>query len=169
MQHDPRFIIVMGVAGSGKTTIGRGLAARLGVPFHDGDDFHPPANIAKMAAGVPLQDEDRAGWLVTLAVFIRDGLARGQSGVIACSALKKKYRDILRVDARRGRFVYLQGDHDAIRARMRQHVGRCLQRAVSIGHPAIYDLRPHPELPARRSDVAAAQRAGLLLPGTAPR
>jgi 6-phosphogluconate dehydrogenase len=127
VQHDPRFIIVMGVAGSGKTTIGRGLAARLGVPFHDGDDFHPPANIAKMAAGIPLRDEDRADWLATLADLIRDGLARGRNGVIACSALKKKYRDILRIDARRVRFVYLQGDHDAIRARMQQRVGHFMR------------------------------------------
>lgn len=92
------FIIVMGVAGSGKTTIGRELAARLGVPFHDGDDFHPSANVAKMAAGIPLKDEDRAGWLAALASLIRDDLARDQGGVIACSALKKKYRDVLRVD-----------------------------------------------------------------------
>jgi len=127
MQHDPRFIIVMGVAGCGKTTIGRGLAARLGVPFHDGDDLHPPANITKMAAGIPLEDEDRAGWLATLAALVRDGLSGGQSGVIACSALKKKYRDDLRVDARRVRFVYLRGDHDAIRARMRQREGHFMR------------------------------------------
>lgn len=117
----------MGVAGSGKTTIGRELAARLGVPFHDGDDFHPSANVAKMAAGIPLKDEDRAGWLAALASLIRDDLARDQGGVIACSALKKKYRDVLRVDPRRVRFVYLKGDYDTIWARLRQREGHYMR------------------------------------------
>ncbi len=89
------FIIVMGVAGSGKSTVGRGLAERLGRPFYDGDDFHPPANIAKMAAGLPLDDDDRAGWLATLAAIIAGGLARGENGVVACSALKRVYRAVL--------------------------------------------------------------------------
>ncbi len=122
----------MGVAGSGKTTIGRELAARLGVPFHDGDDFHPSANVAKMAAGIPLKDEDRAGWLAALASLIRDDLARDQGGVIACSALKKKYRDVLRVDPRRVRFVYLKGDYDTIWARLRQREGHYM-RAELLG------------------------------------
>lgn len=108
--NEARFIVVMGVSGSGKSTIGRLLARRLGTPFHDGDDYHPPANVSKMAAGIPLDDDDRASWLATLAGIIREGLARDESGVIACSALRKKYRDVLRVDPRRVRFVYLKGD-----------------------------------------------------------
>lgn len=112
------FIVVMGVSGSGKTTIGRLLAERLGWPFHDGDDFHPPANVAKMAAGIPLDDDDRAGWLAALAALIDDGLKHGQNGVLACSALKKAYRDVLRVDDAQVKFVYLRGDFETIRARM---------------------------------------------------
>lgn len=117
------FVVLMGVAGSGKTTIGRLLAERLACPFYDGDDFHPPANVAKMAAGTPLTDEDRAGWLEALAEVIRDGLARGESGVVACSALKERYREVLRVDAANMRFIYLRGSYEVIMQRMqsRQH------------------------------------------------
>ncbi len=79
----------MGVSGSGKTTVGELLAAQMGWPFYDGDKFHTPENVAKMAAGTPLTDADRAGWLAVLAGLIRDGLARGECGVIACSALKE--------------------------------------------------------------------------------
>ncbi len=112
------FIVVMGVAGSGKTTIGQLLAARLGWPFYDADDYHPPANVAKMARGIPLDDADRTGWLAALAGLIGGGLARGENGVLACSALKRDYRAVLRVDERRVRFVYLRGDYDAIQARL---------------------------------------------------
>ena len=129
---EPRFVIVMGVAGSGKTTIGRRLAARWGVPFYDGDDYHPPANIAKMAAGKPLDDADRTGWLAALSGFIRDGLARGESGVIACSALKRRYRDALRAGAnpRQTQFVYLRGDYDGIRARLETRRGHYMGAAM---------------------------------------
>jgi 6-phosphogluconate dehydrogenase len=112
------FVVVMGVSGSGKTTIGMGVAEQLGCPFYDGDDFHPPANVAKMAAGTPLNDEDRAGWLAALAEIIREGLASGESGVVACSALKEKYRNILRVVPSQVKFVYLKGSFDMILARM---------------------------------------------------
>jgi len=114
------FIIVMGVAGSGKSTIGRMLAAQLGCAFYDGDDFHPPANVAKMSAGIPLNDDDRAGWLAALANVARTGLARGESGVIACSALKQKYRDVLQVDPKRVKFIFLKGSYDFILERMHQ-------------------------------------------------
>lgn len=117
------FVVLMGVAGSGKTTIGRLLAERLACHFYDGDDFHPPANVAKMAAGTPLNDEDRAGWLAALAEVIRSGLARGESGVVACSALKENYRAVLRVDATQVQFIYLKGSYEVILQRMqsRQH------------------------------------------------
>lgn len=117
------FIVLMGVAGSGKTTVGRLLAEKLACPFYDGDDFHPPANVARMAAGIPLDDGDRAGWLAALAEVIRDGIARGESGVIACSALKERYREALRVDAEQVTFFYLQGSYEVILERMqsREH------------------------------------------------
>ncbi len=133
--HNPdgaagQFIIVMGVAGSGKTTIGRLLAARLGCPFYDADDYHPPANVAKMAGGLPLDDDDRAGWLVALAGLISQGLARGERGVIACSALKRAYRAVLRVDEQRVLFVYLRGDYDAIQARLLSREGHFMPAAL---------------------------------------
>lgn len=112
------FIIVMGVSGCGKTTIGEALAAQLGWRFYDGDHYHPPANIAKMASGIPLNDADRAGWLDALAAILREGLAKGESGVMACSALKEKYRRVLRVDAERVKFVYLKGSYELILERM---------------------------------------------------
>src|SRR4051812_7157014 len=88
-------ILVMGVAGSGKTTIGRLLATELHWTFIDADDVHPPANIAKMAAGQPLTDEDRAPWLAALRLRIDQCLARGAPAVVTCSALKRRYRDII--------------------------------------------------------------------------
>lgn len=112
-------IVVMGVSGSGKTTIGRQLADRLGWPFFEGDQFHSPANIDKMGRGIPLDDEDRSGWLAAIADRIRALIAAGQSGVFACSALKGKYRQQLRVSDQ-VQFVYLHGSYEVIRARMQQ-------------------------------------------------
>jgi carbohydrate kinase (thermoresistant glucokinase family) len=107
----------MGVSGCGKTTVGEALAAHLNCPFYDGDDFHSPENVAKMASGVPLNDADRAPWLASLADLIRDHLARGETAVLASSALRKSYRDQLRVDDR-VRFIFLDGDFDLIWGRM---------------------------------------------------
>jgi gluconokinase len=112
------FIILMGVAGCGKTTIGRLLAHQLKCPFYDGDDYHPPTNVAKMASGIPLGDDDRAAWLASLAKVIRDGLERGENGVIACSALKGAYRNVLCVDPAWVKFFYLKGDYDTLLERM---------------------------------------------------
>ena len=122
------FIIIMGVSGSGKTTIGIMLAQRLGCPFYDGDDYHPPENVAKMAAGIPLDDEDRSRWLGTLAALIHNKAAADEDGVIACSALKKTYRDILRKSGqKRVSFVYLRGSYEVILARM-QNRGKHFMR-----------------------------------------
>ncbi|MDB4900042.1 MAG: carbohydrate kinase, thermoresistant glucokinase family [Gemmatimonadetes bacterium] len=90
-----RVVIVMGVAGAGKTTVGRALAARLGWPFHDADHFHSPANVAKMSAGIPLTDADRAPWLAALRERIAVHLADGTRAVVACSALRESYRAAL--------------------------------------------------------------------------
>ena len=115
-------LIVMGVAGCGKSTIGRQLADRLGWPFYDGDDFHPAANVEKMSQGQPLTDEDRSAWLNALVDLIGDHLRQNQSAVIACSALKQTYRAKLQVNAS-VRFVYLRGSYDLIEARLRQRAG----------------------------------------------
>jgi gluconokinase len=110
-------VVLMGVSGSGKTVVGQALAAELGWPFLDGDDFHPEANVAKMAAGIPLADADRWPWLDRLAREIAAVGERGGNAVLACSALKQAYRDRL---ARAGGvvFVHLKGDYDTIAARI---------------------------------------------------
>ncbi len=110
-------IVVMGVCGCGKTTIGRALAATLGWPFHDADDFHPDANVAKMAAGNALDDTDRWPWLDRIVTAMQGAQSEGGNAVLACSALKQIYRDRLQ---RAGdvRFVYLRGDAEIIGARL---------------------------------------------------
>lgn len=115
-------IVLMGVCGCGKTTVGEALAGSLGWPFHDADDFHPPANVAKMAAGTALTDEDRAPWLARIADELAACLARGGHAVLACSALKQAYRERLAM-AGDVRFVHLAGDQETIAARLalRQH------------------------------------------------
>ena len=119
-------IVIMGVSGCGKTTIGQQLADRVGWPFFDGDAFHPPANIDKMSRGIPLNDEDRSGWLAAIADRMRELIAVNQSGVFACSALKQKYRDQLQVSAQ-VKFVYLRGDYDLIWSRMQQRAGHYMK------------------------------------------
>ena len=113
-----RFFIVMGVSGSGKTSVGKSLAGHLGWDFYDADDFHPPENIAKMASGIPLDDSDRAPWLASLHDLISSSLKADRPGVLACSALKERYRQQL-VDGNDGvQIVYLKGSYDLIWSRM---------------------------------------------------
>lgn len=109
--------VVMGVSGCGKSTIGQALADKLDCPFYDGDDFHPPENVAKMASGWPLNDEDRAPWLARLARLLQEHLDRGETAVLACSALKRKYRELLRVNDQ-VQFIFLEGSFDTIWQRM---------------------------------------------------
>ena len=111
-------VVVMGVSGSGKTTLGEALAARLGCEFIDADDHHPAQNVAKMAAGVPLEDADRWPWLEALNRLLRGKCARGESAVLACSALKQAYRDRLGAGIDDWRLVYLKGSIEQIRARL---------------------------------------------------
>ena len=116
-------LILMGPTGCGKTTVGRLLAQRLGWPFLDGDDFHPPANVAKMHGGIPLDDGDRRPWLAALRREIETHLRSGQSAVLACSALKRTYRDLLGVDQQTVKTVYLRGTFDLLQARLADRVG----------------------------------------------
>jgi len=120
-------VVLMGVSGSGKTKVGKALAADLGWPFFDGDDFHPEANVAKMAAGTPLTDADRWPWLDRLADEMGAIVVRGGNAVLACSALKQAYRDRIASRAKTPgdfRFVYLKGDYDAIAPRVTQRTHR---------------------------------------------
>ena len=117
----------MGVAGCGKSTVGELLARRLGCEFHDGDDHHPPANIAKMSAGTPLGDADRFPWLDRLRALADTARRRGEDAVIACSALRGRYRERLAGGHDDVRFVYLRGDRETIGARLgarREHFMR---------------------------------------------
>lgn len=116
-------ILIMGVAGSGKTTVGEKLAATLGWKFLDADEVHPPANIAKMAAGHPLTDKDRAPWLAALRARIDDFLHRNVSAVVTCSALKERYREVLLSGTEEVKLVHLQGSPELLRARLRGRVG----------------------------------------------
>lgn len=120
-------IVLMGVSGSGKTTVGQALARRLDYPFYDGDDFHPPQNVAKMAAGQPLDDDDRAPWLARLHDLMAEHAAEDEPIVVACSALKKKYRRRLREDVPNVVFVYLRGSADVIRARLQSRDDHYMQ------------------------------------------
>jgi gluconokinase len=116
----------MGVAGAGKTTIGRSLAGELGWPFLDGDDFHPPQSVAKMAAGVALDDADRWPWLDSL----NQQLKQQESAVLACSALKESYRQRLTRGVGQFRFVYLHGSFELIAARLAQRRHRYMPAAL---------------------------------------
>jgi gluconokinase len=113
----PAVVIVMGVSGSGKSTIGTLLAMRLQWEFEDGDWFHPQANIDKMHRGIPLTDEDRWPWLAAIAEWIDKTRASAGHGVVACSALKRRYRDVLIGDRKDVRLVYLKGDEGIIARR----------------------------------------------------
>ncbi|MGP4047374.1 gluconokinase [Streptomyces sp. 2A115] len=124
----PHVVVVMGVAGTGKTTIGPLLASRLGVPYAEGDDFHPEANIAKMTAGTPLTDEDRWPWLDAIGVWAH-GRA-GLGGVVSSSALKRSYRDRLRAAAPGIVFVHLTGDRGLIEERMAHRQGHFMPTAL---------------------------------------
>ena len=110
----------MGVSGSGKSTIGEALARRAGWPFLDGDRMHAPANVAKMAAGVPLDDADRRPWLEEIAEWIAKRRAIGEPAVVACSALKRAYRDLLRGADPHLRVVYLKGEREQLETRLAQ-------------------------------------------------
>ncbi|WP_445500323.1 gluconokinase [Microvirga sp. G4-2] len=114
----PAVVIVMGVAGSGKTTIGSMLAQQLHWEFQDADWFHPAANVEKMRAGVPLTDEDRRPWLSAIAAWIDETRGAGRHGVVACSALRRVYRDILMACRSDVQLVYLRGERDLIARRM---------------------------------------------------
>jgi len=122
-------IIIMGVAGSGKTTIGSLLADELGWAFYDADDFHSEANRAKMSQGIALTDEDRAGWLLSLKDLIVQNIQQNTSAVLACSALKNSYRETLKVNER-VKFIYLRGTYEQIKARLINRSGHYMSAGM---------------------------------------
>jgi gluconokinase len=124
-------IVVMGVSGAGKSTVGRLIAARLDCPFRDADSFHPPANIAKMKSGAPLTDEDRWPWLAAIAAWIAEHRVAGTTCVVTCSALKRAYRDIVTDEQRADvRLIYLKGGFELIAARLAARKGHFMPPAL---------------------------------------
>jgi len=124
----PPVLVLMGVSGTGKTTVAGVLAGRLGWDLEEGDDLHPPENVAKMRAGHPLTDEDRWPWLERVAAWIREHTDAGRPGLITCSALKRSYRDVLRGD--HVVFVYLHGTYDQIAARLATRHGHYMPASL---------------------------------------
>jgi gluconokinase len=148
----PRLVVVMGVAGCGKSTVAEALAARIGATYTDGDSLHPPGNIARMSAGIPLTDTDRWPWLDAVAAAMRDG--RGRQ-VMACSALRRVYR--LRLTEGAGEpvyFAFLDGSRELIAARMHQRSGHFMPESLLDSQFAALE-RPGPEEFARAIDIDA--------------
>ncbi|MGQ0676237.1 MAG: gluconokinase [Rhodospirillales bacterium] len=161
-------VVLMGVSGAGKTTVGRLLAEAIGADFAEGDQFHPPANIVKMSNGAPLDDSDRLPWLHAIAAAIDRAQRDGRALVVACSALKRAYRDIL-IGPREGvRLVYLCGARDLIEKRLGGRKGHfmppallesqfaALEEPVADERPVVIDVTAAPETIA----AAAARRIG---------
>jgi gluconokinase len=122
--------VVMGITGSGKSTVGAMLARALGVDFVEGDDYHPPENVQRMASGIPLTDEDRASWLSALATRIREAHDAGTGLVVTCSALKRSYRDVLRAAAPELRFVFLNGTRALVSERLAKRSGHFMPASL---------------------------------------
>lgn len=130
MARNPLIVIVMGVSGSGKSLVGSALAEAFGARFAEADSFHPPENINRMSAGMPLRDEDRWGWLDAIAIEITDAERKGETLVVTCSALKRIYRDRLRLASRHIRFVYLEVDRDTAAARVASRKGHFMPASL---------------------------------------
>ena len=163
-------LVIMGVSGSGKTTIGQLLSAELICSFIDGDDFHPPVNIKKMSSGEALTDEDRWPWLEILAGKIQEYIQQEQSMVLACSALKKSYREILCVERELVQFIYLKGDYTTVERRMQTRENHFMAKSLlqsqldTLEEPdnaIVIDIRPSP------LEILVSIR-GLLHPSTNP-
>ncbi len=154
-------LVFMGVSGSGKTTAARAVEGRLGWAFAEGDDFHPPANVAKMSAGRPLNDEDRFPWLRSLAAWAHDHDAAGRPTLMTCSALRRSYRDILRGGGEHTFFVHVHGDKGMVLERMssRDHFmpPTLLESQLDTLEPLDDDEAGMVVDPALRPDVIAAQ------------
>lgn len=157
-------VIVMGVAGSGKTTIGQQLATELGWKFADADGFHPPANVAKMSAGIPLDDADRAPWLAAIRLYIDTRLERKENAVVTCSALKEKHRAALIGNPEAEKLVYLRGTRDLLQQRISGREGHFMKPAMldsqlaALEEPAnalVIDIAQSP------AQIVAAIRASL--------
>ena len=146
---------MMGVSGSGKTTVGAALARALGVDFVEGDAYHPAENVARMSRGIPLTDDDRAGWLRALAERLRQAREAGTGLVMTCSALKRSYRDVLRAGAPEVRFVLLRGPRELIAERLVSRRGHFMPASLLDSQLATLE-EPAPDEDAWVCDVRAS-------------
>jgi gluconokinase len=166
----PSILVVMGVSGSGKSTIGTQLALQLRWEFEDGDWFHPARNIDKMHAGIPLTDEDRAPWLIAIADFIDQARVSGRHVVVACSALKRRYRAVIIGNRPDVQLIYLKGDMELIGRRIAarhehfmptsllQSQFEALEEPGPDEHPIVVSIAPHPrEIVAKIVEVLQAE------------
>ena len=154
MSTAPLAVVVMGVCGCGKSTVGERLARELGALFIEGDAFHPPANVARMAAGIALTDADRQGWLEALAAQLAAARRAGRSVVLACSALKRRYRDVLRLGAPDLRVVYLAGDRAMLAVRLAARQGHYMPASLLDSQLATLET-PDPDERAVTLDAGA--------------
>ena len=154
----PAVVIIMGVSGSGKSTVGAMLAARLHWRFEDGDWFHPAANIEKMHKGIPLTDEDRWPWLGAIADWIDQLRRRGGHGVIACSALKRAYRDKIRAGRSQVTFVFLEGSKSLIADRLAHRHGHFMPPSLLDSQFEALE-QPDPDEPVITVDIAKSPEA----------
>jgi gluconokinase len=145
--------VVMGVSGSGKSLVGEAFARALNVTFVEGDAYHPAENVARMAAGIPLTDDDRAGWLRALAARIREAEDAGTGLVMTCSALKRSYRDVLRGDANEVRFIFLKGPRTLIAERLAGRSGHFMPASLLDSQFAALE-EPTPDERAWECDIA---------------
>ncbi|WP_079056503.1 gluconokinase [Streptomyces caeruleatus] len=129
-RRHPLCLVVIGVSGTGKTTMARLLAERLDIPFSEADDLHPPANIAKMSAGIPLDDADRWPWLESIGRRLREGEAAGTGCVVACSALKRRYRDTLRTACPSAFFLHLTAERKVLEQRLGDRAGHFMPKTL---------------------------------------
>jgi len=151
--------IVMGVSGSGKTTIGARLARALGSEFVEGDDLHPPENVTRMTAGIPLTDDDRRGWLLAIAARLREAKRARIGLVVSCSALKRSYRDLLRsVGETEVRFVYLAGSRALLAERLAQRRSHFMPPSLLESQLSILE-EPSPDEGAWVCDISQAPDA----------
>jgi gluconokinase len=166
----PRVIVLMGVAGCGKSTAGAGLSKALGWPFRDADSFHPPANVEKMRRGLPLDDADRAPWLAAIAAWIDERREQGAPGIVSCSALKRGYRERIVGTRPDVRLVYLRGDRQVIGRRLAARKGHFMPASLLDSQLAVLeepgeDERPvvvDVAMPPRRVVAAILERLGLV-------
>jgi gluconokinase len=148
----PPLVVVMGVTGSGKTTVGQALADRLGVGYADADDFHTAASVTKMAAGHPLDDADRAPWLLAIGAWLAQHDEHG--AVVGCSALRRRYRDVLRSAAPRLQFLHLAGDPAVLTQRVSERPGHFMPASLITSQ--LETLEPlEPDEPGRVADLTA--------------